>query len=236
MAPGRPILRLDPDAKAADLAGAADRAIAVLEAGGTVIVPTDTVYGLAAHPERPDGIERLFAGKARDRSKALAVLAADPAQARGLLDVSVLGDEPRRAVETMMATAWPGGLTVVGPRVAHWRHVDLGGDATTIGVRVPHAPIVRAIATRIGPVVTTSANRSGQPTPTDAAAAARSLADDVGLVIDSGPGGGMPSTVVDVTTTPFRVLRRGTLDPAALGVDPEKFEPAGTVRSGGRRE
>lgn len=195
-------------------------------------MPTDTVYGLAAHIDRPGGIDRLFALKDRDRSKPLAVLAADTAQVRALIDVSKFDDEERIAVETMMAIAWPGALTLVAPRGAPRRRLDLGGDATTIGVRVPNAAIVRAIAARIGPLVTTSANRSGEPTSTDAAAAARALAEEVDLVIDAGPGGGLASTVVDVVTTPFRVLRRGALDPTVLGIDPRLFAPEDAVMSG----
>jgi tRNA threonylcarbamoyl adenosine modification protein (Sua5/YciO/YrdC/YwlC family) len=236
MPPGDRTLLLDADADPAELADAAERAIGVLEAGGTVIVPTDTVYGVAAHPGRAAALERLFALKGRERSKAMAVLAADADQALGLFAMAALAGGVAEAVTAMTSTAWPGGLTVVGPRSDRWRHVDLGGDATTIGVRVPDAAIVRSIAARIGPIVTTSANRSGDPTPTDAHSAARSLLDEVGLVVDAGRCGGLASTVVDVTVTPFRVLRRGAVDPATLGIDSLLLAPADAVTLGAPRE
>lgn len=239
MAPGRTTLRLDAEATPQALADTADQAIAALGAGETVIVPTDTVYGLAARPDRPAGIDRLFALKDRNRSNALAVLVADTAQALDLLDLSTVSSEGRVVAAAMMEAAWPGALTVVGPRAPRWRHVDLGGDAATIGVRVPNAPIVRAITTRIGPIVTTSANRSGEPTPTDAAMAARSLTGEVAVLIDAGPGGGLASTVVDVATTPFRVLRPGALDPVSLGIDQRWFDAVAStepVRSGAQHE
>jgi len=234
MARGALTIRLDAEGDPTLLAAAADRAITVLERGGTVIVPTDTVYGVAAHPRRASGTERLFALKDRTRAKALAVLAADRGQAAELLDLSRLDDTAgrRTAVEQLMSAGWPGALTVVGPRAAAWRHVELGGDPALIGVRVPHAVVVRAIAARIGPIVTTSANRSGEPTPTDAVAAAGSLVDEVDLVIDAGPGGALASTVVDVTATPFRLVRRGAVDPVALGVDPALFDTVGARTAG----
>lgn len=186
-----------------------DEAVGVLSAGGVVILPTDTVYGLAAHLARPGGIDRLFAAKDRDRSKAIAVLAVDTAQATELLDRSVLQPPAARVMDDLMADAWPGALTLVGPRRPEWRSTDLGGDATTIGVRVPDSELVRAIASRTGPLATTSGNRSGEPTPTDAAAATAGLAGPVDLVIDAGPCTGEPSTVLDLGVWPPRVLRQG---------------------------
>ncbi|MBS1847296.1 MAG: threonylcarbamoyl-AMP synthase [Actinobacteria bacterium] len=193
------------------------RAAQVLLGGGTVVVPTDTVYGLAAHPERAEAIDRLFALKGRDHSNPLAVLAADAGQALALFDLDGMDSGIVDAVRSL-AAMWPGALTLVGPRATSWSHIDLGGDATTIGVRVPDSPVVRGIAAVVGPIVTTSANRSGEPTPTDATRAAASLADPVDFVIDTGECGGVPSTVIDVTTVPFSVLRHGMLDPAALGL------------------
>lgn len=239
MVSGRTTLRLDADPTTEALADAADRAITALDAGETVIVPTDTVYGIAARLDRPAGIEQLFACKGRDRSNPLAVLVADAAQAEDLLDLTVIAPRGRAAAAAMMAAVWPGALTVVGPRAPRWRHVDLGGDATTVGVRVPNEPIVRAITAQIGPIVTTSANRSGEPTPTDAATAARSLTGEVAVVIDTGAGGGLASTVVDVAETPFRLLRLGALDPAALGIDPQWLGVASStvpVKSGAHHE
>lgn len=236
MAPGPITLRLavhpDPD----ELTVVADRAIVVLESGGTVIVPTDTVYGLASSPQSPSGLGKLFASKDRDRTKALAVLAADETQATDLLDLAGLPEDVRDAVMAVTRTVWPGGVTIVGPRHQRWQHVDLGGDPTTIGVRVPDAPIVRAIAARIGPIVTTSANRSGEPTPTDATGAARSLSAAADLVIDAGACGGLASTVVDVSRRPFTILRAGAVAPDALGVEASWVSAARPTTVGAHHE
>lgn len=195
-----------------------NRAVTELEAGSVIVVPTDTVYGVAAHPKRIAGIERLFALKERDRAKPFAVLAADTAQAMQLFDLSSLDDVARRAVNVLVANAWPGALTLVGHRCATWMQVDLGGDPSTIGVRVPASQVVRAIAAHVGPLVTTSANRSGEATPTSALQAARSLAGDVALVLDAGPGGTVPSTVLDITRVPFVIVRQGACNPIACGL------------------
>ena len=210
----------------------ATKAAETLAQGSTVVVPTDTVYGLAAHPECPEAIDRLFALKGRDRSKALAVLVADRADALDLVDESAMDPASWQAIEKMTDACWPGALTVVAARAPGWRDIDLGGDPATIGVRVPASTVMRAIAARVGPVVTTSANRSGDPTPIAAAEAAHTLGDAVDLVVDAGFCTGTASTVVDVTTRPFRVLRQGSISREALGVDAALFAAPGTSQGG----
>lgn len=232
MPPDPVTLRVDTRSGAEDIAMVAHRVITELAGGGAVIVPTDTVYGIAAHPERPGAVDRLFALKGRDRSKPLAVLVADTEQAMTMLDLSALDEDARAAVAALTAAGWPGALTVVGPRAERWRRIDLGGESGTIGVRVPDAPVVRAATAQAGPIVTTSANRSGQPTPNDASAAAAALGDAVSLVVDAGPCDGLASTVVDVTTVPFRVLRAGSFGTGDVGIDPGWFAPTAPVETG----
>ncbi len=226
-------ITLSVDDVEADAAGRLDavvqQAASALEAGGAVVVPTDTVYGVAARLDRPDGLDRLFELKRRDRSNPLAVLVAHRPQALGLVDRSALDDEVAEAVAEMMDRGWPGALTLVVPRKAEARGFDLGGDAATIGVRCPSSPVVRALAAASGPLATTSANRSGDPTPSTAAAAARALAGSVDLVIDAGPCTERPSTVVDVTGRPFRILRQGSAMAGELGVPADWFDD-GAVR------
>lgn len=195
---------------AADDPSAADRAAAVLAAGGAVVLPTDTVYGLAALPTVPGATARLFDLKHRAADQPLAVLVADAVQAEGLLELAAGGVDPR-LVRRWMTAWWPGALTIVGHRSPAAAGLDLGAGPTTVGVRCPAHPLVRAIASIVGPIATTSANRSGQPTPTNAQAAAAALDGPVGLVIDGGPTGTVASTVVDVTADPWRVLRAGAV-------------------------
>jgi len=178
-------------------------AVAALRAGDAVIVPTDTVYGVAALPSVAGAVRRLFALKDRTEDHPLAVLVGDPAQAVGLVE------PPADDVQELMARAWPGPLTVVLRRAASAGALELGGDGTTIGVRCPNHDLLLALLDAVGPLATTSANRHGEPTPPMAAAAAATLCGPVAVVLDGGPCAGQPSTVVDCTVNPWRVLRRG---------------------------
>jgi L-threonylcarbamoyladenylate synthase len=129
-----------------------------------------------------------------------------------------LGGFPPAAVR-LAARFWPGPLTLVLPRRPEAAGLALGGEADTVGVRCPDDGFVRALARRVGPVATTSANRHGQPTPATAEEAAAALTGEVAVVVDGGPRDGVPSTVVDCTGSELRVLRRGAIDEAALATD-----------------
>ena len=184
--------------------GAVDPIADVLRSGGVVILPTDTVYGLAAAAGRPDAVARLFELKGRDADVPVAVLCADAEQALAL------GEDTGPLAARLAGAHWPGPLTLVLPRRAGlgW---ELGEPADTIGVRCPAHAIVRAVAARIGPIATTSANRHGQPTPSTAREAAGALTGGVDLVVDGGELAGVASTVVDVVARPPRILRQGPL-------------------------
>ncbi len=186
-------------------ASALDEAVAVLGSGGTVVLPTDTVYGLAALPSLDGATRALFELKDRNDDHPLAVLVADIDQALEL----VAFDEP--AVGRWMAELWPGPLTIVLRRSAVASGLALGGGTETIGVRCPDHPFVRALAAEVGPIATTSANRSGEPTPVDAAAAAASLVGSADLVVDGGPAGTVASTVVDASGEGWSILREGAI-------------------------
>lgn len=184
---------------------ALEQAVAVLGSGGTVVLPTDTVYGLAALPSHDGATAELFALKDRAADHPLAVLVADLDQALEL----VAFDEP--AVGRWMAELWPGPLTLVLRRSAVASGLDLGGDPATIGVRCPDHQFVRALAAEVGPIATTSCNRTGEPTPTTAGEAAASLVGPVDLIIDGGPAGTLASTVVDASGGSWTILREGAI-------------------------
>jgi len=191
-----------PDARA--------EAARVLQAGGIVAFPTDTVYGIAVALETPDGIERLFAAKQRPPEKAIELLIADASQAA---EIGELG-----AAATALAGAfWPGGLTLVIPgRADRSFPIGLAGDATivqpTVGLRVPDHDAPRAIARAVGALPTTSANRSGEPEARDAEELEARLGPALDLIVDGGAAGGGPaSTVVDTTVEPVRILREGAI-------------------------
>src|SRR5262245_7707348 len=136
----------------------------VLAAGAIVALPTDTVYGIAVSIDTPGGIERLFAAKRRPPDRAIALLIADAAQAA---DLGILNE----AAEILAGTFWPGGLTLVLPRRPGRGLPALvadGAEIATVGVRVPDHEAPRALARAVGPLPTTSANRSGEPEARDA--------------------------------------------------------------------
>lgn len=190
------------------------RAVELLKAGAAIVLPTDTVYGLAALPSVPGATDQLWRLKGRRDDKPLAVLVADADQGRNLLDVP---ENHRRAADAWIDRFWPGALTIVGPRRPAARTLELGPTAAdTIGVRCPADPTVRTIASIVGPIAATSANRSGTPTPRTAADATASLHGSVELVIDGGAGGTVASTVVDLTEDRWRILREGPIGETEL--------------------
>jgi L-threonylcarbamoyladenylate synthase len=198
-----------------------EEVVAALRQGLVVLVPTDTVYGLAVDPTRPGATARLFEVKARPVDVAIPVLVAtaDDAFALAAPDVPAVA---RRLAER----CWPGGLTLVVERRAGL-DVDLGGpDDRTIGLRVPDAALVRGLAAAVGPLAATSANLHGRPTPPTAPEVLAQLgpaAAGVAAVVDGGRCDGAPSTVVSCVGGRLTVLREGCI-PArtiheAAGVD-----------------
>ena len=187
------------------VAAVVDEAAEVLLKGGAVVLPTDTVYGLAALPSVPGATAGLFELKARSEQQPMAVLVADKEQAVELIDPAALTDQ----VLGWMERLWPGALTIVLPRAAAYADLELGGSAHTVGVRCPDHDLLRALARKVGPLATTSANRHGEPTPLSAGEAAAALEGPVGLVIDGGLAGSEASTVVDATVEPWVLLRQG---------------------------
>lgn len=157
-----------------------------LRAGRAVIIPTDTVYGLAALPEN---VDLLFELKQRPLDKAVAILVARPGDAEQMFD-------PFPVTRRLMEEFWPGALTIV---------------QDGCGVRCPDYPLVQALASEVGPIATTSANLSGQPTPHTAAEASAAF-PAVELVIDGGKLQSPPSTVVEVTEAALTILRQGAVD------------------------
>ena len=187
-------------------ARALERAAAHVRAGGLLILPTDTVYGIGALASDAAGVSRLLAAKGRDRRMPPPVLVADPAQA---FDVVVRLPDAARA---LIGAFWPGALTLVLDARADldW---DLGESGGTVALRMPDHPLALELLRRTGPMAVTSANRTGLAPATDAAAALAAfpgrvaLADDAAagphgadiLLLDGGPTPGpVPSTIVSL--------------------------------------
>jgi tRNA threonylcarbamoyl adenosine modification protein (Sua5/YciO/YrdC/YwlC family) len=193
------------------------RAIDVVRAGGLVVIPTDTVYGIAADPTVAGATDGLFAVKGRPRHVPIAVLVAEEADAW-----AVAANPVPDAARELAARWWPGPLTLVVRRAVTWT-ADLGvadpGEVGTVGLRCPDHDWARRVLRRTGPLATTSANRHGEPTPPDAAGVVALLgeaADLIGLVVDGGRLDGAASTVVDCTGPTPRLVREGRLKEADL--------------------
>ncbi|HVN53228.1 MAG TPA: L-threonylcarbamoyladenylate synthase [Anaerolineaceae bacterium] len=183
---------------------AKDRAIKTIRQGGLVVFPTDTVYGVAADVRSSAAIERLFEAKGRDASKAIPVLLGAPEQ---LDQVSPGAGEMAYRLARFF---WPGPLTLVIPRNEDLPQVLSPGP--TVGVRMPDHEFTLSLLRSVGPLATTSANRSSEPNPLTAQDALEQLKGRVELVIDGGPcPGGLPSTVVDCTGEEPVILRPGPI-------------------------
>lgn len=170
-----------------------------------MVLPTDTVYGVAVLLSTAGAAQILSTLKERSSEQPLAVLVTSADQAQSLTGPL------SPAAQRLSAAFWPGPLTLVLPRRAELSGIELGGDGSTIGLRCPDNALIRELAGQLGPIVTTSANRHGGPTPETAAEAAEALAGPVAVVVDGGVLAGLPSTVVDCVTGVPRVLREGVL-------------------------
>jgi L-threonylcarbamoyladenylate synthase len=177
-------------------------AAAAVEQGRLVVVPTDTVYGIAARLDRPAGLAAIFEAKARPSGMALPVLVSGVEQARAL----ALLDE---RAEALAGAFWPGALTIVLARTPSLTAV-IGGDGTSVGLRVPHHPALALLLAETGPLATSSANPSGRPTPEAIEEIQAAFGDVVAVYLDGGPAqAGAPSTVVRLTGPEPVLLREG---------------------------
>ena len=185
-------------------AGLATAALAV-QRGQLVVLPTDTVYGIAADAFDPDAVKRLLDAKGRGREMPPPVLVSAPTT----LDALAVG-VPSYA-RALIAELWPGPLTLVCRQQPSLQW-DLGDTRGTVAVRMPDHEVTLELLARTGPLAVSSANRTGRPAATDADAAEEMLGTSVAVIIDSGPTpGSEPSTIVDVTGPEGRVLRMGAI-------------------------
>jgi L-threonylcarbamoyladenylate synthase len=186
------------------------RAVAILQRGGIVAIPTETVYGLAADLGNAAAIARIYAIKGRPADHPLIVHAHD----MDALDGYAVFPP---ALTALAQRFWPGPLTAVvkrGPRTP--RTVTGGQD--TVAVRIPAHPLALAILSAFGrPLAAPSANRFGRVSPTTAQHVRDDLGDTVELVVDGGPARvGVESTIVDLTASVPAVLRAGAITPSEL--------------------
>jgi len=188
-----------------DYATGVTEAVEALRRGELVVLPTDTVYGVAADAFNPTAVGRLLEAKGRGRDMPTPVLVPSARTLDGLVDA--VPQQARDLVEAF----WPGALTLVLPHATTlvW---DLGETKGTVAVRMPLDAVALAVLEKTGPLAVSSANRSGLPPATDCAEAARQLGNAVEVYLDGGVcGEPVPSTIVDLTGEVPRVLRLGAL-------------------------
>jgi L-threonylcarbamoyladenylate synthase len=188
----------------ASLPNAITHTVDVLQHGGLVAFPTDTVYGLAAIPFREECVEQLFSAKGRNNSRAIAILVGNYEDLKKVVDH--LDGIPTRLANRF----WPGPLTLVVHKVAGLP-TSLSPD-DTIGVRMPDHPVALMLLRQIGPLAVTSANISGQENTCTAEEVYKQLNGRVHLILDGGRTlGGVPSTVVNCIAPSITILREGPI-------------------------
>jgi len=183
-----------------------EKGIAILKQGGLVAFPTDTVYGLGACAYIPQAVERVYQVKGRARDMALPLLVANNTQ------ISEVAENIPPLAWLFIRRFLPGALTLVLPKSKSVPDVVTAGGKT-VGVRIPAHPVPTALIEGLAaPIVGTSANLTGQPSPLTADEVYAQLGDKVDLIIDGGRcPGGRESTVVDVTGETPVVLREGAI-------------------------
>ena len=188
-----------------------DEARTVLGRHGIMAVPTETFFGLAVNPFQEEALARLFALKDRAPEKPVLVMVAGPEM------LNQVAREVPDLARRLMEKFWPGPLTIIFPSLPHLPRRLTGGTGT-IGVRQPRQSLTCRLITALGhPITGTSANRAGGRPLVRAAEVAREFGDGVDLILDAGPcPGGLPSTIVDVTSASPRLVRAGAIPPAEL--------------------
>jgi L-threonylcarbamoyladenylate synthase len=179
-------------------------AVQALRAGDLVIYPTDTLYALGARALDAEAVARVAEAKGRSADRPFPLIAATEEQARSLLE-----EWPAGAAR-LAARWWPGPLTLV---LAGRPGLPAGvrSAAGLVAVRVPRAGLARALAGEAGPLVATSANRSGRTAPTTCAEAVAEVGGSARVAVDAGPGRAVPSTLVEVRGEALRLLRPGAV-------------------------
>jgi L-threonylcarbamoyladenylate synthase len=165
-----------------------DEIAEVLRAGGVALLPTDTIYGLHAMATDVEAVARIRSMKERGDQKPFVIIASSVEQ------LEKLG----ATIPDALRNIWPAPLTAI-----------LASGETTIAARIPDLPWLRALLDRTGPLVSTSANRSGEPPITSPEMLADDLLAALDALFDAGPREGQPSTIVDVTGDEPRIVREG---------------------------
>ncbi|MFH1721083.1 MAG: L-threonylcarbamoyladenylate synthase [Candidatus Altiarchaeota archaeon] len=171
-----------------------DRVVRILSDGGVILYPTDTVYGLGCDILSEGGVEKIFSLKCRDRGAPLSIAVSDLSMLR---ECALMDEDAEKKVKERM----PGPYTfILKKRGCVPDFVTSGYD--TVGIRIPdHAPLLELISKYGKPIITTSANRSGEPAPSDIGEVSREIKEGMDLILDGGRcREGKPSTIIDLSS------------------------------------
>lgn len=207
-----------------DQAAAVTAATMAVHRGQLVVMPTDTVYGVAADAFDPEAVQRLLDAKGRGRHMPPPVLVASPAT------MQALATDIAPYARALADRFWPGPLTIICTQQTSLQW-DLGETNGTVALRMPNDPIALAVLGRTGPLAVSSANTSGNPAATTAQQALEMLGRSVAVYLDGGvSSGGVASTILDCTGPAPKILRLGALSAADLN---EVLEPLGLALADG---
>src|SRR5436190_4698921 len=210
----------NPTATEEERGAAIEAAARAVQRGALVVLPTDTVYGIGADAFDHDAVQALLDAKGRGREMPPPVLIS------AATTLAALATNVPSYVEALTEAFWPGPLTLICEQQPSltW---DLGETRGTVAVRMPDHEIALALLERTGPMAVSSANLSGLPAATEAAAAEGMLGESVEVVLDGGPSPkGEASTILDVRASQPRILRLGAVSVAALN---EVIQPLGAT-------
>ncbi len=183
------------------------RAVHLLREGDVVAFPTDTVYGVGANAFERFAVRQIFEIKQRPADKSLPVFIYQ------IDDLNLVARDVPNQAWPLLQTFWPGALTVVLRKNSALPDIVTSGQ-DTVAVRIPDHFVSLDLVIKTGrPLAVTSANLSGQPTPTTAQGVAEQLGENLPLVLDGGPSStSQPSTIIDLSCNPPRVLREGFIN------------------------
>jgi len=204
--------------------------------GELVVLPTDTVYGLAADAFSPEAVQKLLDAKGRTRQSPPPVLIP------GIPTLDALAEGVPDEVRALVAEFWPGGLTVILPARESLRW-DLGDTDGTVALRMPNNFYALELLSETGPLAVSSANLTGEPAATTVQEAEQMLGSSVSVYLDGGPAGtdyeagaSTGSTIVDATGLlheggALRIVRHGVISEAAINAVLDSVRAAGTTGS-----
>jgi len=185
-----------------------DEAVKILNQGGIVIFPTDTVFGIGCRIDKDDSVEKLFDLRKRPKSQAVPILVSGLEMAKDYVE-----EIPEEVVEKLIKPYWPGALTIVLKAKTDKVPLLVRGGGETVGVRMPNQPAILEIIEKLGlAILGPSANFHDEPTPYEFEDLNQKLISLVDYVAEGECGVKQQSTVIDCTINPWRILRQGAIE------------------------